>query len=268
MNTKLSNKISGKSFTLIELLVVIAIIAILAALLLPALKQAKYSAKLISCANNLKQVGLGFALYANNNDDFFYPRRLQANLNDWNNDGYPQALKSTSGDNFDDRSYYESYLPSSILICPLLPTYTSDFYGSSADKIWAGYSLFAGWKPDNDDPESNRLSRPGDTMCYGNTGKEFDILASDINTSYYTLRTSHPDSQNLLELYVWSSYPGAYYRNLSTLRGKIDSNYVRNDGSVFLLGGLVLKDSRLESIPPRPHQDTEERIFLELPPVK
>lgn len=54
-------------FTLIELLVVIAIIAILAAILLPALAKAKAKAKQIACMNNLKQMGLGVVMYANDN---------------------------------------------------------------------------------------------------------------------------------------------------------------------------------------------------------
>lgn len=62
---------SHQALTLIELLVVVAVIAILAGFLLPALSAAKESARGIACLNNLRQLGQGSWLYADDHEEHF-----------------------------------------------------------------------------------------------------------------------------------------------------------------------------------------------------
>jgi prepilin-type N-terminal cleavage/methylation domain-containing protein len=84
----------NRAFTLIELLVVIAIIAILAAMLLPALSAAKQKAQSIQCLNNLKQWGLAFTMYSQDNRELVPEEgNTSAAINDG---GSPTAT-----DNFD-----------------------------------------------------------------------------------------------------------------------------------------------------------------------
>lgn len=60
---------STRGFTLIELLVVIAIIAILAAILFPVFAQARESGRKATCISNMKQIGMGLLMYAQDNNE-------------------------------------------------------------------------------------------------------------------------------------------------------------------------------------------------------
>ncbi|HEX5222809.1 MAG TPA: DUF1559 domain-containing protein [Verrucomicrobiae bacterium] len=78
-NLKSNRKKAG--FTLIELLVVIGIIGILAGLLLPALSRAREKGRSANCISNLKQIGVGMLMYANDSD--CYPPGRWAGMTQW-----------------------------------------------------------------------------------------------------------------------------------------------------------------------------------------
>ena len=223
----------SKGFTLVELLVVIGIIAILVAFLLPALGAARKQANAVACMSNLKQIGVGFVMYANANRGALPPLsenkpsnpvdRAQSGMHWFEYLGEQKYLpEGWVGDRMTSRGYVTG-----IWRCPEV---TDDMVGMSGSYGWGGgYGVCGNGSPyvfrylnygastppaRIGGPKLVKVKRPSDRWLVGDSGRWMnnrDVLLPwanvyPANPSYLTLTPGsgsdqparrHKDSANV-----------------------------------------------------------------------
>jgi prepilin-type N-terminal cleavage/methylation domain-containing protein len=259
-----------QAFTLIELLVVIAIIAVLAALLVPAVKQAMYRARIAHCTSNLHQNGVALYAYASDHQGRWMDRWAHT-------PGAGTATARTlmqigNGVVNDLRPILSEYtLLNSTFVCPFMPRLNLMADVQAPGETISSYDMWAGWfplgRPDVGPGWQERMAEVGDSFFV--SGREFEVLMNDHNSIWLpALRfsSSHPDfPQTFNGPFTkngppeWTQVYSFYWADDPRSWNHLDLNFLFKDGHVETINDIKARDTRLTRI--RVHWgDTEVRL--------
>ncbi len=185
---------SRKGFTLIELLVVIAIIAILAAILFPVFARAREKARQTNCLSNLKQIGLGLMMYANDYDETLPAYHFTATLPTPPVPEDPTWMAQTAGGPWQlgwPSCIYPYVRNTQLFLCPSTTYHNRGVaYGMVRGSIIGGAYVDVFINP----VRLAQLRKPAETLLIGEKygGNPQYILSGQ----YYVTRASHNEGAN------------------------------------------------------------------------
>jgi hypothetical protein len=175
-------------------------------------------------------------MYASDHDDF-YPVRMNLEFHRASS-GFPEQVAATPS--WDDRPHFDPYMFMNELTCPFVvhPEPIMDQSGT----LIASYNYYFGFQAD---AANKAMKRPGDKMSLGEV--EFDIVVSDSNLAFRgsLAAFSHPDRSTggLIQRRFFNIDK---WMGTTHIRGPVDMNSGRTDGSVFTVQRVDVEDGRLD----------------------